>query len=170
MEARAEMTVPPAERREAGVGFDPRFERHLLRLGPRLDRLRAAGEDHLTVLALLAVESFYRPRWRRAGEYVLWMLLSLAAPRRLEMLSLGPAQVQLRHWRRHGFLASVRFTPRRLAIVRDWAVNARLCRAFLADHGALDETDPDRLTRLYTGWDRPGFARRLARAREVLGR
>jgi hypothetical protein len=85
-------------------------------------------------------------------------------------LSLGPAQVQLRHWRRHGFLAGIRFTPRRLAVVRDWTANARVCRAFLAENSALDELDPGRLTRLYTGWDRPGFAERLARAREALGR
>jgi hypothetical protein len=87
------------------------------------------------------------------------------APRRLACLSLGPAQVQLRHWRALGPLGGLRLTPARLAAVRDWRVNARVCRAFLAARGALDERDPIRLTRLYTGWDRPGFAERLAAAR-----
>jgi hypothetical protein len=92
------------------------------------------------------------------------------APRRLARLSLGPAQVQLRHWLALGHLGGLRLTPSRLAAVRDWRVNARVCRAFLAARDALDESDPGRLTRLYTGWDRPGFARRLEAAREVLGR
>ncbi|HEX2164757.1 MAG TPA: hypothetical protein VHM02_12470, partial [Thermoanaerobaculia bacterium] len=141
--------------------------RHLRRLRPRLVRLHAAGERSPNVLALLAVESFYRPRWRRAGEYALWIALSLAAPGRLARLSVGPAQVQLRHWRALGHLDGLRPTPARLAAVRDWAANARVCRDFLAARGALDEPDPGRLTRLYTGWDRPGFARRLAAARSA---
>lgn len=82
----------------------------------------------------------------------------------MERLSLGPAQVQLRHWRRHGLLDGLRLTPSRLAAVRDWRANARAAHAFLAAHGALDEQDPERLTRLYTGWDRPRFAERLAAA------
>lgn len=144
---------------------EPRFERHLRRLRPRLERLRREGGEHPNVLALLAVETFYRPRRRRAGEYALWLLLSLAAPRRLARLSLGPAQVQLRHWVALGHLDGLRFTPARLAAVRDWRRNARVCHDFLAVRDALDEADPGRLTRLYTGWDRPGFARRLAAAR-----
>lgn len=148
--------------------MEPRFERHLARSRPRLERLRQEGDEHPNVLALLAVESFYRPRWRRAGEYVLWAALSLTAPRRLARLSLGPAQVQLRHWRALGQLDGIRFSFGRLAAVRDWRRNARVCRDFLAVRGALGERDPGRLTRLYTGWDRPGFARRLAAARAVL--
>lgn len=89
-------------------------------------------------------------------------------PRRLERLSLGPAQVQLRHWRRHGLLDGLRLTPSRLATVRDWRANARAAHAFLAAHDALDERDPIRLTRLYTGWDRPRFAERLAAALAAL--
>lgn len=147
---------------------EPWFGAHLRRLRPRLDALRRQGEDHPNVLALLAVESFYRPRWRRAGEYLLWAACSLAAPRRLERLSLGPAQVQLRHWRHAGLLDGLRLTPSRLATVRDWRANARAARAFLAAHGALDESDPIRLTRLYTGWDRPRFAERLAAALSAL--
>ena len=77
--------------------------------------------------------------------------------------------MQLRHWRRHGLLDGLRFTPRRLAVVRDWTANARACRAFLAARDALDEAEPERLTRLYTGWDRPGFAPRLAAARAAFG-
>lgn len=76
--------------------------------------------------------------------------------------------MQLRHWRRAGLLAGLRLTPSRLATVRDWRANARAAHAFLAAHGALDELDPGRLTRLYTGWDRPGFARRLAAALAAL--
>lgn len=148
---------------------EPRFDEHLRRLRPRLDGLRQAGESHPAVLALLAVESFHRPRWRRAGEYLLWAACSLAAPGRLERLSLGPAQVQLRHWRRAGLLDGLRLTPSRLATVRDWRANARAAHAFLAAHGALGERDPDRLTRLYTGWDRPRFAERLERALASFG-
>ena len=147
---------------------EPRFAAHLRRLRPRLERLRQEGEGHTDVLALLAVESFYRPRCRRAGEYLLWAALSLAAPRRLARLSVGPAQVQLRHWRTLGHLDGIRFSFSRLAAVRDWRRNARVCHDFLAARGALGESEPGRLTRLYTGWDRPGFAGRLTAARASL--
>lgn len=76
--------------------------------------------------------------------------------------------MQLRHWRRAGLLDGLRLTPCRLATLRDWRANARAAHAFLAVHGALDERDPERLTRLYTGWDRPGFAERLAAALAAL--
>lgn len=77
--------------------------------------------------------------------------------------------MQLRHWRRADLLDGFRLTPSRLAAVRDWRANARAAHAFLAARGALDECDPGRLTRLYTGWDRPGFAARLERATRVVG-
>jgi hypothetical protein len=76
--------------------------------------------------------------------------------------------VQLRHWRRAGLLDGLRLTPSRLATVRDWQANARAAHAFLAARGALDERDPIRLTRLYTGWDRPRFAARLEAAWSAL--
>jgi hypothetical protein len=76
--------------------------------------------------------------------------------------------VQLRHWRRAELLDGLRITPARLAAVRDWRANARAAHAFLATRGALDEPDPGRLTRLYTGWDRPRFAEHLAAARASL--
>jgi len=144
---------------------DDRFRRHLARLAPVLDRLAAAGLDEPNVLALLAVESFYRPRAARLGEYALWAMASLVGPSALPTLSPGLAQVQLRHWLGAGELAGLRWTPSRLARVLDPAANYRVCRRFLADRGALDLADPVRLTRLYTGWDRPGYSRRLAQAR-----
>jgi len=147
---------------------DERFRRHLARLGPRLDRLAAEGHGEPNVLALLAVESFYRPRAARLGEYALWAATSLLRPRALPTLSPGLAQVQLRHWAAGGELSGLRITPSRLARVRDPAANYRVCRRFLADRGALHLADPVRLTRLYTGWDRPGYARRLGLARARL--
>lgn len=149
---------------------DERFRRHLARVRPRLARLAAAGLDEPNVLALLAVESFYRPRTARLGEYALWAAASLLRPSALPTLSPGLAQVQLRHWAAAGEIGGLRWTPSRLAKVLDPAANYLVCRRFLADRGALDLVDPARLTRLYTGWDRPGYARRLERAREAFVR
>ncbi|HUO86800.1 MAG TPA: hypothetical protein VM617_05370, partial [Thermoanaerobaculia bacterium] len=154
---------------ELSEGPEPRFDEHLRRLRPRLDSVRPEAGNDLGVLALLAVESFYRPPWRRGGEYLLWAVGSLLGPRRVERLSVGPGQVQLRHWLDLGLLSGLRFTPRRLAVVRDWSANARAVRGFLATRGGLGERDAGRLTRIYTGGNRPGFAPRLAAVREALG-
>jgi len=149
---------------------DERFHRHLVRLAPLLDRLADAGLDEPNVLALLAVESFYRPPAARLGEYALWAAASLVRPSALPTLSPGLAQVQLRHWAAVGEIDGLRWTPARLARLLDPAANYRVCRRFLADRGALDLADPARLTRLYTGWDRPGYAERVARARRAFVR
>lgn len=116
------------------------------------------------------METFYRPRPARLLEYGAWVVYSVLRPGRVGRLSVGAAQVQLRHWHRWGQLPGVRFTPGRLATVLRWSANYHACHAFLAEHGALHLDDPARLTRLYTGWDRPGYAGRLRHARRALHR
>jgi hypothetical protein len=135
-----------------------RFRRHLRRMSPTLWRLQAAGLDHRNVLAVLAVESFYRPRPLRAFEYATWMLSSLLGRRRHRRLSVGIAQIQLRHWRDLGLLESTRFSLPALAQVRDAESNYKACWRYLSSRGALYSRDPELIGSAYAGGGRRHYA------------
>ncbi len=127
------------------------FRRHLRRLEPRLEQLRAQGLDSPNVLTLLTVESFYRSGPARLAEYVLWAATSALRRPSVEYLSVGRAQVQLRHWRTLGLLDDTRFSLRRLARVRDLEANYEACLRYLERQGALHEPEPAALARTYAG-------------------
>lgn len=142
------------------------FERHLARLAPAFDGLRARGHDNPNVLAILAVESYYRPRAIRAVEYALWALAS-ALGRPVDRLSVGRAQLQLVHWRALGVLADTRFNRESLARVRDFEANYRACRRFLDRGGMLAEPRAKALAGFYAGTSQR-YADLLATARSAI--
>lgn len=145
------------------------FERHLARIAPRLAALRASGCEH-NPLAVIAVESFFRPRPMRAVEYAAWAVWSLRPGEGLSVLSVGRSQAQLRHWQAAGVLDGPRFSHRRLRRVRSLEANYRVCRSVLAAHGVLHEPDPSALARAYTGGERANYASLLAAARTAVAR
>lgn len=144
------------------------FERHLARSGPVLAQLRAGGHTSANVLALLLVESFYRPRPARVVEYVFWAAASAIGRPSVERLSLGRAQLQLTHWRSLGLLEDVRFSRKALARVRDPEANYLACSRFLARDGVLAEREDVALARAYTGAPRPRYADLVGAARSAL--
>jgi len=93
----------------------PRFERHLQRVKRRMQGLALSGAGEINVLAILAVESFYRPRIARALEYVTWALLSALSSTRVATLTVGMSQAQLCYWEELGLIDGHRFSPERLA-------------------------------------------------------
>lgn len=147
-----------------------RRRRHLRRVAPRLHGLRARGCDNRNALAVIAAETFFRPAVLRGFEYLVWAVLSLLGSRRVETLSVGLAQVQLRHWRQAGLLEDTRWTPRRFAAVRDPERQYRAALAFLERRGLATETDAERLTRRYTGHDRRHFPELVRGAWDALDR
>lgn len=144
------------------------FERHLARSVPVLEELRARGHTSPNVLALLVVESFYRPRWARAVEYAFWAAATAIGRPSVERLSLGRTQLQLMHWRSLGLLEDTRFSREALARVRDPEANYLACSRFLARHGMLAERAEMALTRAYTGAPQPRYADLVGAARSAL--
>jgi hypothetical protein len=144
---------------------ESRFERHLRRYALRS---QSRHDVDANVLAILAVESFLRPRPARALEYALWFALSLARRKSVGGLSVGTAQGQLVHWHELGLLEGVDFSARALARVRDPQANYELCRRFLSARRALDEPDAQRLARTYTGGSQRVYVELLSAARATL--
>jgi hypothetical protein len=143
------------------------FERHLARSAPVLDELRARGHDSPNVLALLVVESFYRPAPTRAVEYAFWATAS-ALGRPIDKLSVGRAQLQLIHWRSLGLLEDTRFSRAALAQVRDLEANYIACSRYLARRGMLAGDQQMALATAYTGAWRPHYANLIEAARSAL--
>ena len=127
------------------------FERHLSRSAPVVDWLRARGHTNPNVLAILMVESFYRPRRVRAVEYAFWAAASAIGRPSVERLSVGRAQVQLTHWRSLGLLSDTRFSRDALGRVRDAETNYVACQRFLERDGTLAEREDSALALSYTG-------------------
>jgi hypothetical protein len=147
----------------------PRFERHLERMAPDLRELRGTGHSNANALAILAVESFFRPRPARVLEYAAWILLSLVGRRWAGRLSVGTSQAQVRHWRSLGVIDDERFSFERLARVRSLRANYLVCLRFLSVHRATEVDDERLLAWIYAGDDRRHYEALLARAKDVIG-
>lgn len=153
---------------EEGGDGEPRFARHLTRLAPLFRHLAAHRRRDPRVCAVLAVEMYGRTRLERAGEYALWKLWSRVAPGRVERLSVGIAQVQLRHWRALGFMSGTGFSRIRLRRVRAPEANYDVCRAYL--RWAIGDTNraPAEIARAYTGGRDAEYVARLHAALRAL--
>jgi hypothetical protein len=130
----------------------------------RMAGLRQDGHADRNVLAILAVEGFYRPRPRRAFEYMGWLTLSVVGSRSVGRITVGTAQVRLSHWRDLGMLKSTRFSVRRLRRVQDLDANYEVCRRYLRERRILAEPDVTVLTRAYAGAPRGDYATMLQQA------
>jgi hypothetical protein len=150
------------------VARKARLRRHLRRLEPVLARLRAQGRDEPNVLAILAVEAFYRPRLLRGLEYVAWAALSILMVDRVRRISVGIAQMKLENWVAVGLLDSTRFSAARLRRVRKAESCYEACRRYLGSHGVLQERDPRALSIAYAGGERRHFALMLKVARDEI--
>jgi hypothetical protein len=130
----------------------------------KLERLQRRGCSDPKVLAILAVEAFYRPRARRAVEYAGWLLLSLAGSRSASRITVGIAQARVSHWHDLGMLDSERFSIRGLARVLDLGANYEVCHRYLSERGIPEDPDASALTAAYTGAQRRQYAEMLEQA------
>lgn len=151
-----------------GIARGPRFSLHLRRTRRLIRGLEEKGLCEPNVLAILAVETFYRPAALRMVEYVAWLALSVFGHERVRTMSIGRAQVQLVHWRDLGLIDSVRFSVGRLGRVRDAETNYEACRRYLHRSDALGEPNPDVITAAYTGTQRPDYSSMLRTARGAI--
>jgi hypothetical protein len=151
-----------------GIAREARFERHLRRKMPMIEELRRRGRGDPNVLAILAVESFFRPALARAIEYLQWLVLTLRNSEAVAGISVGHAQVQLTAWVEAGMMTTPWFSLRRLSLARSPEANYEACRRYLHAREVLGENHPGALALAYVGAPRPYYAELLATARRRL--
>src|SRR5688572_23898964 len=99
------------------------LDRHLERFQPLAVRLRRGGRANPEIVGILLVEAYFRSELRRLMELVMWPVLWLIWPARLARLSVGPGQIQLRHWRRETGWRSLAPGWQRFCTVVSWEAN-----------------------------------------------
>lgn len=62
------------------------------------------GRNDLNIITIILSEMYFAPPKKRFLEYCGWLFCSIFYPARLNYLSLGISQIQLRHWTAYGSL------------------------------------------------------------------
>jgi hypothetical protein len=104
---------------------------HFAKVAGIVGKLVCSGRDDAGILSLLLVESFFRDPLNRLVEYLAWILLSPIAPRRLQRLSVGPGQIQLRHFAKWGDWSSLVASWTRYKTVVSWERNYDVAKSLL---------------------------------------
>jgi hypothetical protein len=133
-------------------------------VGAARRRLGTTGRTDRWVLAIMATEASFKGPGGRILECLVWPVLSVIWPARLARLSVGVAQIQLRHWVSLGHLPGMRFTPSRLRRVLSLRSNYDACAAYLGARARLDRLDVSIAVRLYTGGANADYERVLTSA------
>ena len=82
--------------------------KNLTRIPNSIYQLFAEGYRDPVVLAVIATELSFTSSWRRCGEYLYWLALTFLDHPRADYVSVGIAQVQVRHWYAAGFCSRSR--------------------------------------------------------------
>lgn len=114
---------------------------------------RSRSRQDPLVLGVIGAEIEVRPASARLAEYAAWFALTLIKPSRLPLLSVGIAQVQLRHWKALGFLSSCSFSVHSFLTVTDADCNYDICERLL--EGVV--RTPEAAAREYVGKVRPHY-------------
>ena len=107
------------------------------------------GREDPVVLAILLTESFFRTRLDRALELAVWIVLSVLSPCRARFVSVGIAQIQVRHWQIPTGFWIVRML-RQIMVFSDPTANYDNCLSLLQGFRVSEPSDL-RLLRYYTG-------------------
>jgi hypothetical protein len=126
---------------------------HSRRIRKWVEQLRSQRPERRCtwVYAVLLAESQFRPISMRVFEYVAWFVLSYLAPSRAVRLSVGVAQVQIRHWVRFGIMSSTRPSPRNLLTALSISANYDIVHAYLAAHIGSEPCTARRIASCYVG-------------------
>jgi hypothetical protein len=107
------------------------MKQHINDFKPVLVSLIKTGRSNPYILAIILTESHFRNSYQRTKEYVLWFLLYLFSPERVHKLSVGIAQIQIRHWVNLNFIESDRPSLSSLQKMMNPYLNYDVCSAFL---------------------------------------
>lgn len=106
---------------------------HLDRSRAIVARLRRSGRTNPDVISLLLVETFFRSHSHRLAELAAWPIVWFVWRSRLATLSVGPGQIQLRHWRRVMAWESFAPTWSKLSSVLSWEASYDLVQFLTAE-------------------------------------
>lgn len=101
------------------ASFDQHLEAHV----PEVLALARSGRTRPDLVAILLTESYFRSRLDRALEYVAWAILWVLRSERLRFLSVGPGQIQLRHWIGIGAIAGLTPKVSHILVTTSWAAS-----------------------------------------------
>jgi hypothetical protein len=62
------------------------------------------GRNNISVISLIMSEMYFTTRERRTVEYCAYLILGSVSLKRINRLSVGIAQVQIKHWKEHGYI------------------------------------------------------------------
>ena len=128
-----------------------RFARHVSDTQPLFRELRRSGRNDPLILAILAVENYFRPHTQRLMEYLAWALLSHLNSKRLLRLSVGISQAQLRWWIDAGLMKSGVFSHKNLHTAISAQANYDVCGYILSRMSTAHDNPALAVTRWYTG-------------------
>ena len=142
---------------------------HLLRTKYLIDHSIQTEAFDQAVASILSTEMYFRRSIHRFMEYIAWIIYWVACPKKLSSLSVGIAQIQLRHWRDLGFISSLNPTPKNVRLITLPSTNYLACRKFLLMRGCTKDISLIDLAHIYTGSARRFYVTVLAKAQVMWG-
>lgn len=103
------------------------------------------------VLSIIATEMYFRNSLHRLAEYFAWILLWHLGSKRVETLSVGIAQIQIKRWVELGFIDSFCQSISNIAVVANVEKNYLACLLYLGKIASYEGSDPKVLSELYSG-------------------
>ena len=103
------------------------------------------------VLSVIAAEMYFRGSLHRLVEYCAWVVLWFFDAKRVEILSVGIAQIQLKKWLELGYICSFSPSISNLKTVSSVDNNYAACRRYLSHLSYQELTDPKELSEVYSG-------------------
>lgn len=119
------------------------------------------------VLAIIATEMYFRSSLYRFAEYFAWFALWHFNSKRVEVLSVGISQIQIKMWVELGFINSCRPSISNLWVVANVDNNYMACQRYLEQVASSKESNAKVLSELYSGKARIFHSKTIARAYEA---
>ena len=105
-------------------------------------------------ISIICTERFFRSSFDRFLEYLAWIFFWLFQDNRIQEVSLGVAQIQLKHWHRLGKIDSFSPSLKNLSYIISFKENYRMVRELLINEGISKESDVIEIARFYNGTPR----------------
>ncbi|MCE1273333.1 MAG: hypothetical protein LWW75_02260 [Chlorobiales bacterium] len=119
------------------------------------------------ILSVIVVEMRFRSARYRALEYFFWVFLWVFRRKRIKLLSVGVAQIQLRYWQKFGFIDSYIPSITNLLTVMDVSANYAACRRYFKFFNLNDETSLRDISLAYTGMSSLFYIKLLGQANKL---
>ena len=124
---------------------------HLWKISRRLATLLSKSCNDEIILSIIVTEMFFRNFFDRFLEYITWILVGWIWKKRIARLSIGVAQIQLRHWQSMGYIDSLSPSLKSLLTVTSPSINYQACCNYLDKTGYKRGSSLLEVARLYAG-------------------